>query len=41
MQLLADPAFFGLIRKLLAHRALRVVVDRLAANFPEPLDESG
>jgi transcriptional regulator with XRE-family HTH domain len=39
MQLLGDPAFFALVRKLLAHKALRAEVDKLAAGYPDPLDE--
>jgi transcriptional regulator with XRE-family HTH domain len=38
-QLLADPKFFALIRKLMAHPRLRAEVERLAAEHPDPLDE--
>jgi transcriptional regulator with XRE-family HTH domain len=38
MELLGDPGFFGLLRKLLAHAALRAEVEKLAADFADPLD---
>lgn len=41
MQLLADPAFFALVRKLLAHGALRAEVARLAEAYADPLEEPG
>lgn len=39
MQLLADPGFFTLVRKLLVHSSLRAQVEKLAADLPDPLDE--
>lgn len=39
MQLLADPGFFTLVRKLLAHAALRAEVEKLAAGYADPLDD--
>jgi DNA-binding transcriptional regulator YiaG len=39
MELLADPGFFTLVRKLLAHRALRAEVEKLAGGYADPLDE--
>jgi transcriptional regulator with XRE-family HTH domain len=38
MQLLADPKFMLLVRKLMAHPKLRAEVERLAAEHPDPLD---
>lgn len=38
MQLLGDPGFFLLVRKLLAHPKLRADVEKLAAEHPDPLD---
>lgn len=38
MQVLGDPKFFALLRKLIAHPKLRAEVDRLAAEYPDPLD---
>ena len=38
MQLLADPKFMLLVRKLLAQPKLRAEVERLAAEHPDPLD---
>ncbi|MFO0608295.1 MAG: helix-turn-helix transcriptional regulator [Polyangiales bacterium] len=38
-QVLADPSFFALLRKLVAHPRLRAEVERLAAEHPDPLDE--
>jgi transcriptional regulator with XRE-family HTH domain len=40
LELLADPVFFTLVRKLLAHATLRAEVETLAAKFPDPLDGS-
>lgn len=37
-QLLADPAFMTLVRKLLHHPKLRADAERLAAEHPDPLD---
>lgn len=39
-QLLGDPGFMTLVRKLLAHPKLRAEVERLAADHPDPLDEA-
>lgn len=39
LELLADPGFFALLRKLLAHAPLRAEVEKLAASWPDPLDE--
>jgi transcriptional regulator with XRE-family HTH domain len=39
MALLADPAFFLLVRKLLAHAGLRAEVTKLAESHPDPLDD--
>jgi transcriptional regulator with XRE-family HTH domain len=41
MQTLADPAFWALQRKLLAHPALRAACEKLAAEHPDPLDNDG
>jgi len=38
MQLLADPKFMQLVRKLMGHPKLRAEVERLAAEHPDPLD---
>lgn len=38
MQVLADPKFFALVRKLIAHPKLRAEVDKLSAEYPDPLD---
>jgi transcriptional regulator with XRE-family HTH domain len=38
LQVLADPKFFLLLRKLIAHPKLRAEVERLAAEHPDPLD---
>lgn len=38
LQLLADPGFMLLVRKLLAHPKLRAEVEKLAAAHPDPLD---
>jgi transcriptional regulator with XRE-family HTH domain len=38
-QLLADPTFLGLLRRMLHHPKLRAEVERLAAAYPDPLDE--
>jgi transcriptional regulator with XRE-family HTH domain len=37
MQVLGDPKFFTLLRKLVAHPKLRGEVERLAAEYPDPL----
>ncbi len=39
MQVLADPKFFGLVRKLLGHAKLRAEVEKLAAAYPDPAEE--
>jgi hypothetical protein len=36
---LADPAFWRLFRKLLAHRDLREAAEALAEAYPDPVDE--
>lgn len=36
---LADPRFFTVLRKLLAHPKLRTEVDKLAAAYPDPAEE--
>ena len=38
LELLADPGFFLLVRKLLAHAALRTAVEKLAVEYADPLD---
>ncbi len=38
MEMLADPAFFAVIRKLIAHAALRSAVEKLAAEYADPID---
>lgn len=38
MQSLADPALWTLVRKLLAHGALRAACEKLAADYDDPLD---
>lgn len=38
MQSLADPALWTLMRKLLAHGALRAQCEKLAADYDDPLD---
>jgi transcriptional regulator with XRE-family HTH domain len=38
MQVLSDPRFFALVRKLLAHPKLRAETDKLAAEYPDPAD---
>jgi transcriptional regulator with XRE-family HTH domain len=40
LQLLADPAFFALLRELMAHKALRTEAEKLAAGYADPLDDS-
>lgn len=39
LELLADPGFFLLVRKLLAHPKLRAEAEKLASNYPDPLDD--
>jgi transcriptional regulator with XRE-family HTH domain len=39
IELLGDPAFFVLVRKLLTHAPLRAEVDKLAAGYADPLDD--
>ena len=38
LQLLADPKFLLLLRKLLAHPKLRADAEKLAADHPDPLE---
>lgn len=40
LQVLADPAFYALLRKLLAHPGLRAECARLAADLPDPAEEA-
>lgn len=39
MELLGDPGFFALVRKLLVHPTLRVELEKLAEGYPDPLAE--
>lgn len=39
MKVLADPALWALVRKLLAHKKLRDEVTKLSAAYPDPADE--
>jgi transcriptional regulator with XRE-family HTH domain len=39
MKVLADPAFFALVRKLLANKKLRDEVTKLAASLPDPAED--
>ncbi|HRI64509.1 MAG TPA: helix-turn-helix transcriptional regulator [Polyangium sp.] len=41
MAVLADPATWRLVRKLVAHAELRREVLKLAENYPDPAEESG
>ena len=41
MQLLADPRFMLLVRKLMANPKLRAEVERIAADVADPLDAPG
>lgn len=41
MAVLADPATWRLVRKLVAHAELRKKVAELAENYPDPADEPG
>lgn len=41
MAVLADPATWRLVRKLVAHADLRREVSKLAEAYPDPADESG
>ena len=38
LELLGDPAFLAVLRKLMADPKLRAEVERLAASVPDPLD---
>ena len=38
MQVLADPKFFALMRKLLAHPKLRAETEKLAGDYPDPAE---
>ncbi|MCC6646164.1 MAG: helix-turn-helix transcriptional regulator [Polyangiaceae bacterium] len=40
LKLLADPAVWALVRKLLSHKKLRDEVARLAADYPDPADDA-
>ena len=40
MELLADPGFFTLVRKLLTHAPLRTEVEKLAASYGDPLEDT-
>jgi|JI8StandDraft_1071087.scaffolds.fasta_scaffold110600_2 transcriptional regulator with XRE-family HTH domain len=40
MAVLSDPAFFALLRKLVAHPGLRAECLRLAAEVPDPAEEA-
>ncbi|MCL2723495.1 MAG: helix-turn-helix transcriptional regulator [Polyangiaceae bacterium] len=39
MRVLADPALWAIVRKLLANKKLRDEVTKLAAAYPDPADE--
>ena len=39
LRVLADPALWALVRKLVAHKGLRDEAVKLAANYPDPADE--
>jgi transcriptional regulator with XRE-family HTH domain len=39
MKVLADPALWGLVRKIVAHKALRDAVMRLAADYSDPAED--
>jgi hypothetical protein len=41
MAVLADPATWRLVRKIVAHAELRREVMKLAETYPDPADESG
>lgn len=41
IELLGDPGFFLLVRKLLAHAPLRMAVETLAAAYDDPLAADG
>ncbi len=41
MQVLADPALFAILRKLLVHAELRKEVERLGEAYADPLDDEG
>ena len=40
MKVLADPALWALVRKLVAHKKLRDEVTKLASTYADPVDES-
>jgi DNA-binding XRE family transcriptional regulator len=40
MRVLADPDMWTLVRKVLAHEKLRVEVMKLAASYPDPLEDA-
>jgi transcriptional regulator with XRE-family HTH domain len=39
LRVLADPGFWGIVRKLVAHKKLRDEVAKLAESYPEPGEE--
>jgi hypothetical protein len=39
MRVLADPALWEVVRKLVAHKKLRDEVAKLAASYPDPADD--
>jgi transcriptional regulator with XRE-family HTH domain len=39
LQVLADPALWRVVRKLLAHAELRAAVEALAASYDDPADQ--
>ncbi len=39
MKVLADPTFFRLVRKLIAHPELYAAADKLAEAYPDPADD--
>jgi transcriptional regulator with XRE-family HTH domain len=41
MAVLADPATWRLVRKIITHAELRREVLKLAENYPDPVEESG
>lgn len=40
MKVLADPALWELVRKIVTHKKLRDEVAKLASTYPDPKDES-
>jgi transcriptional regulator with XRE-family HTH domain len=41
MKVLADPALWELVRKIVAHKKLRDEVTKLASTYSDPKDETG